>query len=469
MIRRFFPVLFAAVFVFSVFIAAPAQAKKSPTVIRDTEIEVILKEWSAPLLAAAGMGPNAVNFIIVQDDQVNAFVAGGANIFLYTGLIEKTRTPGELLGVIAHELGHIRGGHLIRTREALENASYEAILGMVLGIGAAILTGDGNAASAISMGGQARAQTGFLTFSRVQESSADQAALEFFKGAQEDPAGLLTFMEQLESQELLPVSQQLEYVRTHPLTRDRIDAIRKGVVTTSYAGKDGQARWAGQHARLLAKLNGFIAPEKIGWVYDDRDQTLPARYARTIAAYREHRVEKALGMMDDLLREEPENPYFHELKGQMLMDFGQLEPAKVSLRRAIALNADAPLIRILYAQVLLEGSHNGARREDVDDAVKQLARVLRDEPRSSFVHRLLATAYGYQGREAEAKLHLAEEAVLQRRFSDARRLAESASGQLKEGGRAWIRAQDILSYIQHADKDGDKDKTDSQRRGNHRG
>lgn len=468
MIRRFLPLLLTGFLLLSALVSAPAHAGKSPTIIRDTEIEAILKEWSAPLLDAAGMEPGSVNFVIVQDDQVNAFVAGGANIFLYTGLIEKTRSPGELLGVIAHELGHIRSGHLIRTREALEHASYEAMLGMVLGIGAAILTGDGGAASAVAMGGRGHAEANFLSFSRIQESSADQAALEFLNGAQEDPAGLLSFMEQMESQELLPASQQMEYVRTHPLTRDRIDAIRKGVTGSAYAGKAGQAHWAEQHARFLAKLNGFIAPEKIGWVYEDRDQSLPARYARTIAAYRENRVDKALGLIDGLLQEEPQNPYFHELKGQMLMDFGQLEPAKLSLRRALELNAKAPLIRILYAQALIESSNNGARQPEVRDAVEQLTRALRDEPRSSFVHRLLATAYGYQGKEAEAKLHLAEEAVLQRRFDDARRLAESASGQLKEGSQTWLRAQDILSYIQYADKDKDKTKN-SQRSGKDRG
>lgn len=433
-----------------------AQAQNGPIVIRDTEIEAILKEWSTPLLRAAGMDPGSVHFVIVQDDEVNAFVAGGANIFLYTGLIEKTRNPGELLGVIAHELGHIRSGHLIRTREALENASYESILSMVLGVGAAILTGDGGAASAVALGGQGQAAANFLSFSRIQESSADQAALEFLKGAQDDPAGLLSFMEQLESQELLPASQQMDYIRTHPLTRDRIDAIKKGVLTSPYAGKALPEKWVEQHARFLAKLNGFIAPEKIGWIYEDRDQSLPARYARAIAAYRENRVEKALGMIDALLREEPENPYFHELKGQMLMDFGQLEPAKLSLKHAIARDPKAPLIRILYAQALIEGSNNGAKAQDVGDAITQLNLALRDEPRSSFIHRLLATAYGYQGMEAEAKLHLAEEAVLQRRFSDARRLAESASGQLKQGSRTWIRTQDILSYIQYADKGKDK-------------
>lgn len=465
MMKWFLTVLFCSFFSL-VFIALPANA--APTIIRDSEIETILKEWSAPLLAAAGMEQGSVKFVIVQDDQVNAFVAGGANIFLYTGLIEKTKGPGELLGVIAHELGHVRSGHLIRSRAALENASYEAMLGTVLGIGAAILTGDGAAGSAVAMGSQSMAQARFMAFSRTQESSADQAALEFLKTAQYSPEGFLSFMQQLESQELMPASQQSEYVRTHPLTRDRINAINTGVTKSMLMGKSYPEEWTAQHGRMLAKLNGFIAPEKISWTYDDRDQSLPARYARTIAAYRQNKVNDALSQIDGLLKEEPNNPYFHELKGQMLMDFGRLDEAKTSLQRAVALEPDAPLIRILYAQGLIEGSNNGQRVQDVTEAVTQLNRALRDEPKSSLVHRLLAVAYGYQGKEPEAKLHLAEEAVLQRRFDDAKRLAESAAGQLKQGSRSWIRSQDILSYIQQANKESD-DSDDNNRSSRNRG
>ncbi len=448
---RFSLVVVLALLVF-VLPGFPAWAEKAPVVIRDTEIESILKEWSAPLVAAAGLEPGSVHFVVVQDSQVNAFVAGGANIFLYTGLIEQTRNPGELIGVIAHELGHIRSGHLIRTREAMENASYESILGMVMGIGAAILTGDGGAATAVSMGMQSQARGRFLAFSRAQESSADQAALEFMNTAQESPEGFLTFMQQMESQELLPDSQQSQYVRTHPLTRDRIDAIQRTVVSSKYAKKSMPTAWIDQHKRFLAKLNGFIAPEKISWVYDDHDQTLSAQYARAIAAYRENRTEEALRRIEDLVKQEPQNPYFHELKGQMLMDFGRLDAAKIELHKAVDLAPQAPLIRILYAHALIESSRNGQTRPDVEEAINQLDRALRDEPRSAYSHRLLATAHGYLGHEAEAKLHLAEEAVLQHRFDDAKRLAESASGQLKEGSRSWLRVQDILSYIQQADK-----------------
>lgn len=457
MIKALRIIMAALVFISSFSGLAAAQSGSAPVVIRDTEIESVLKAWSAPLVAAAGLAPGSVDIIIVQNDQLNAFVAGGANVFLYTGLIEKTENPGELLGVIAHELGHIRGGHLIRSRQAMENASYEAMLGMVLGVGAAILTGDGGAAAAVGMAGRSQAERRFMAFSRVQESSADQSALTEMNQARMNPEGLLTFMQKLESQELMPVSQQSEYVRTHPLTRDRVDAIRTGVTQSAYAKTAMPAEWDEQHKRILAKLIGFSAADRVPWVYDDRDQSIAARYARTIAAYRQNRVEEALGMMDALLKDEPKNPYFHELKGQMLMDFGRLGPAKIALRRAVELKPDAALIRIMLAHALIEDSGNGRAKADIDEAINHLNRAQRDEQRSSRIHRLLATAYGYQGQEAEARLQLAEEAVLQRRYDEAKGLAESASGQLKEGSRSWLRAQDILAYIQQARKNTDDD------------
>src|SRR5262245_59417786 len=182
-LKLFLHGLFAALVLF----APSARAEDAPIIIRDTEIEETFKEWMSPLLQAAGLDKNSVNLIIVQSPQINAFVAGGANIFIYTGLIEKTDNPGEVIGVLAHELGHIDGGHLIAGRMAMEKASYESILGMVLGVGVAMATGEGGAATTLGAAGGSMALRGYLAHSRVQESSADQAALRFFESSQLSP------------------------------------------------------------------------------------------------------------------------------------------------------------------------------------------------------------------------------------------------------------------------------------------
>ncbi|MCK6419219.1 MAG: M48 family metalloprotease, partial [Alphaproteobacteria bacterium] len=366
----------------------------SPIIIRDTEIENTLKEWLAPLLKSAGMGPQSVDLIIVQSPQINAFVAGGANMFIYTGLIESTETPQELIGVMAHELGHISGGHLIAGRRAMERASYESILGMVVGVGAAIATGEGGLAQAAISGSQNIAMRRFLSHSRVQESSADQAALRFLDAAQIDPEGLVSFFGKLESEELMPVDQQSGYMRTHPLTRDRIDNVRLKAETAPAYKKPLPATWIEQHARMKAKLIGFTNPGQVTWVYNDRDKAIPAQYARAIAAYRNSEVEKSLKLVDALIEAEPENPYFHELKGQMLMDYGRVAQAVAPYQKALQIMPSASLIRIALARALMESNSGDS---GLQEAIDHLERALQEEERSPQIHRLLATAYGRRG------------------------------------------------------------------------
>lgn len=413
-------------------------------IIRDTEIEAIINEWSAPILHAAGIGSGGVNVVLVQNNELNAFVAGGANIFLYTGLIQRTENPEELIGVFAHELGHITGGHLIRGRDALERASYESILGTIIGVGAAIL-GGGNAAAGAVSAGQGLAAANYLAHSRVQESSADQAALSFFEKAGINPKGLGSFLEKLESEELLPASQQSEYIRTHPLTANRIEALHRRSKESAHAEKDVPAAWLEQHARMKAKLIGFINPGRVQWDYDVKDQSVSARYAHAIAAYRLNRTDDALNLIDGLIAQEPENPYFHELKGQMLVEFGRVQEALPSYRQAIEILPDAALIRTALAHALIESSPKN--KTTTREAINHLERAVQKERRSSRIYRLLATAHGRLGREDIAKLYLAEEAVLQRRYGYARRQANFALQSLPKSSGEYIRARDILSYL----------------------
>ncbi len=430
---------------------AEAQGK-GMTIIRDTEIEETIRGWAEPIFSAAGLNPEAVNIILVQSDAMNAFVAGGSNIFIYTGLIAKTDNPGELIGVIAHETGHIAGGHLIRAREAMERASYESIIGAVLGVGAAIASGDAGAASTVIVGTGSMAQRRYLAHSRVQESSADQAALRFMKAANMDPSGLSSFMQKLKSEMYMPTSQQSEYVLTHPLVDNRIEALERGISQSSNKGNGFPSDWKEEHARIKAKLMGFTNPTQISWAYDDRDTSVAASYARAIAAYRQNKVQDALKRMDNLLQSEPQNPYFLELKGQMLVDFGRSNEGVEFYRKAIAIKPSAPLLRIALGHALIEASGKAQDQAKLNEAIKELEISLDREPRSGRTHRLLATAYGKLGQEDMAKVHLAEEAVLQNRLDYAKSQAGSVLETSKEGSKAWLRAKDVLSFIEVAEK-----------------
>lgn len=432
-------------------IQARAQQSFSPTIVRDTEIESWLREWSEPVIRAAGLEPAAIKFILVQDPNLNAFVAGGQNIFIYTGLLQRSENAGEVVGVIAHELGHIRGGHLVRLSGALESAGYESVLGAILGIGAAIVTGNGHVGAAVASGASSMATMRFLSYSRVQESSADQAGLTYLERAGLNPRGLVTFMQKLEDQELLPANQQSAYIRTHPLTRDRVEALEAGRERSPHNTKADPAAWADEHARMKAKLVAFISPERVAWDYGTDDGSMAYGYARTIADYRQNHVQAALAGVDKMLAKEPNNPFLHELKGQMLVEFGRVPDGVPSLKRAVELFPSGALIRIAYAHALIETA-KGKDSPNLTEAITQLERARADEPRSSRLYRLLATAWGRKGDDAAAKVYLAEEALLKRETDYAKRQAEAALAALPSGSKHRIRAQDIISYIEQTDE-----------------
>lgn len=426
--------------------AITTNAHAGNTIIRDTEIETYLRNWTKGVFNAAGLSPEQVNIVLVQDTDVNAFVAGGTNIFIYTGLIAKTKTPEELIGVIAHETGHIAGGHLVRTRRAMENASFESILGTVLGVGAAIAGAGADAATAGVAIGQASATNSFLSHSRVQESSADQAGLKYMMSAALDPSGLISFLKVIANQELLPTSQQSGYMRTHPLSRDRIEALDHTLATYHDLKTSAHPTWTEGHARLKAKLQAFISPSQITYAYPSSNQSIAARYARAIAAYRMNKIDEAINGMNDLIKAEPQNPYFYELKGQILYESGKAKESIPVYQKSLSLLPSAALVRTAYAQSLIDTGN-------YQTALSELKRAEKDEPREAHIKHLMATAAGRLGNEPEAKVYLAEEAAMTGRDKDARDLANAALKTLPAGSPARIRAQDLLTGDDHPEKD----------------
>ena len=422
------------------FAPGAAAQGRSLSLIRDAEIESMIRRMSAPVFGVAGINADDVTIALIDDPRVNAFVAGGMNLFIHTGLLVKTEDPLEVIGVIAHETGHIAGGHLVRTREAVENASLQAILATVLGMAAALGSGDGGAGAAVMMGGSEMARRGFMQFSRGQESSADQAALSYLEGAQISPRGMLTFLQKLESEELLPVNRQTEYVRTHPLTRDRVNAVRQRVERSRYRDAKLPAEYYEMHKRMKAKLLGFLQPHVALRVYSEQDQDFAARYARAIATYKRGALDEALRMVEALIQVEPRNPFLHELKGQMLFESGRIAEAIQPYRTAVQLQPDSGLLRIALGHALIETNNMAA----LDEAVQHLTAAVRQERRTPMLHRLLALAYGKRGDDGLARVHLAEEAMLQQRKDIARMQATAAQRNLPVGSPGWMRAQDIM-------------------------
>ena len=317
--------------------APPAAAQgRRLSFIRDAEIEHIIGRFAEPIFEVAGIDPDAVGIYLVSDSRPNAFVTGGQNMFFTTGLLIQTTGPDQLIGVIAHETGHMAGGHLARGQEQLESAQRTALVSALLGVAAAIAAGDAGAGAAVISGGQHVAERSFLTYSRTMETAADQAGVTYLDSVGITSEGMLSFFEQLEDQELLPQSRQAEYVRTHPLTRDRIEFVRQHVRNSPATGRPLPDEDIDAYRRIQAKLIGFLEPRAAISRYRN-DQTISGRYARAIAQFRIGNLGEALGLMDGLIAAEPNNPFFHELKGQMLLENGDPAAARGSYERANAL------------------------------------------------------------------------------------------------------------------------------------
>lgn len=419
--------------------------------IRDAEIEHNLQVMLAPIMQAAGLEPQAVRFILVQDNVINAFVAGGMNVFVYTGLIQKTDTPDQLIGVLAHELGHIAGGHLVRGTEAARNASIEAILGMVAGVAVGVLAGNSEAGIAAIGGAQELAQRNFFSFSRAQEGSADAAALRYFDSAGWSAQGFLDFMKKLQGQDYLPNGRQTQYVLTHPLTVDRVDAVNQHVIHSEFSRNKLDPLYADLHERIKAKLVGFLQPHQALLRYGEKDTAFTHRYARAIALYRTNKLEQALALTDELIAAEPANPFLQELRGQMLYENGRVAEAIAAYRLSVKGEPHSALLRAALGQALLQSG--GAAADD--EAVTHLLEAARIEPASPSVWRGLATAWGRDDKSPAslglADYALAEEALAAGDNALAQERAARALKKLPANSPYRLRAQDI-QLVKHEEK-----------------
>ena len=428
-------------FVFALFAPqAQAQAQQHRQFIRDAEVENTIRTFGAPIFQAAGLDPAAIRILLIMDPTLNAFVAGGQNIFFHTGLIIRSENPGQLIGVMAHETGHIAGGHLIRNADAMSNASTEAILGMLLGAAAGAVSKRGEAAGAIMGGTQDVAMRSLLAFSRSQEQQADQMAMRFLDDTQESAKGLLEFFEILGDQEILVSARQDPYVRTHPLTRDRVAFVREHVEASPYTNQPWPPEWVEMHRRIRAKLYAFVEPPiKTLLRYKDTDTSIEARYARAIALYRRPDLEGALAAINSLIKERPKDPYFWELKGQMLFENARVAESVEPYKTAVSLLPNSALLRLGLGQSEIE-SENPAL---LSDAANNLTIAVHLEPDDRFAWQQLAIAFGRDGNEGMASYALAEAALLGGKLSEASFHANKAEELLPKQGAIWLRIQDI--------------------------
>ena len=439
----------------------PVAGASAASLIRDAEIEATLRAYADPIFEAAGLDADAVQVHIIDNPRINAFVSGGLQMFVHTGLLTAAENPNEVIGVIAHETGHIAGGHLVRAEEAIENATIEMIVGAVVGAAVGVLAKDGKPAIMTQEMARMIALRNLMTYSRTQEGAADQTAYRLLEATGQAPDGMVSFFKVLQHQEVLSTEQQDPYLRSHPLTSSRIDAAEAAVARSAFAGKPDSPEMVMRHQRMLAKLNGYLKPfTQVMTLYPKSDHSVPARYARAIALYRDSQMDEAIAVMDELLTEAPRDPFFLEQKAQILYENGRVAEALPLYQQALDLAPGEPLIRLELAQAqiqlaeMAEGKGEPVDRALLHAATGHLTRVVHLETKNADAYKLLAIAYGRQGDMPMASLFQAEASLARGDEKAAKALAERALAGLPAGSPGWIRAQDIQFVADQREEDG---------------
>jgi predicted Zn-dependent protease len=432
--------------------ARPALAQDSTTrgmpVIRDTEIEQLMRDYAQPILKAANLSKQNVRVVVLNDRSFNAFVMDGRHIFINAGALFDAKTPNEVIGVFAHETGHMAGGHLARLREQLASAQTASIVAMLLGVGAMVAgarsgqAGGADVGAAAIMAPQSAIMRSLLAYVRTQEDQADHAGVKFLAATGQSPRGMVELFKRLNNESLFNTRYVDPYMQSHPLPADRVAALEAMARQSPYWDRKDSPELQLRHDMIRAKLSGFLEkPDTVARRYPLGDHSLPAQYARAIATYRHGDVRQAVTQIDALIAAQPNNPYFQELKGQALLEGGRAAEAVAPLRRAVQLAPNAPLIQIMLAQALISTNNPAVAAESVELLKNSLAR----EPEAPEAYSQLAMAYGRKGDLANADLASAQAAFTRGDLPTARQLATRAKTRLPIGSPAWVRADDIVN------------------------
>jgi predicted Zn-dependent protease len=442
----------------AVSFAATARPAYAQQILRDAETEALLRDISRPLIEAAGLQPDNVRIVLLNDREINAFVAGGQIVYIHSGLFTQAQNANEVQGVIAHELGHITGGHILRMQQGMQQATGIMILSLLLGA-AAMAAGATEAGMGALAAGQQMAMGRFLSFTRVQENSADQAGATFLSRAHLSGRGSLAFFRRLQNLEFrMNIPQQDSYARTHPLNGERIATLESRYESDPAWNAPTDPALEERFQRVRAKLSGYVDdPVQVMVRYPPSDRSIPALYARAYAYHRTGHPDEANEQADALLRARPHDPYFLELKGQILLETGHPQEALLTLREAVSIVPNEPLIAALLGHALISTEDLG----NFDEAKRVLRLAVARDNDNPFAWYQLGIVYDREGDQPRAALATAERYSLTGQPGLALPNAEQAMMGLPVNSPDWLRAQDIAMVARSASQRGRRDRQDS--------
>ena len=443
-----------------VALALSAEPAAAQSVLRDAETEALLHDMATPLIKAAGLDPKNVDIVLVNDPEINAFVAGGQAVYVNSGLINEASSANEVQGVIAHELGHVVGGHAIDDRGA-KRATNISILSLLLA-GAAAAAGAGEAAMGVFMAGQQAAMGSYLAYTRGEEEAADAAGAKFLSTAGISGRGSVEFFHKLlnlENRYGMTRADQDAFWSTHPMTDDRIAFLQDTYEKDPAWKRPNDPALDERFQRVKAKLYGYLAePPATMEIYPETMTAIPARYARAYAWHKDGFLDKATAETDALLAQEPNNPYFLELKGQILLEAGHPNEAIDPLRRATTLTNNQPLIATTFGHALIASDEQASGQygapSNAHPHLAEASRVLKAavarDRENPFAWYVLGEVYNDLGDMPRARLASAEQQSLSGNMAEAMRNAEAAMAGLPQGSADYLRAADIAMEARSA-------------------
>ena len=432
---------------------APALAQekenRGPPVLRDTEAESLLREYTRPILRAAGLEKQNIQIVIINDSSFNAFVADGRRIFVNYGAIMQSETPNQLIGVLSHETGHLAGGHLAKMREQMAQAQTQMIIAMLLGAGAMVAGARGgsnnglaNAGAAAIAGPQEMIRRNLISYVRQQEENADRAGVKFLTATGQSPRGMYETFKRFTNDSLFAARGADPYLQSHPMPAERVAALEELARSSPYWDKKDDPALQLRHDMMRAKISAFMERQDTVYRrYPLSNDSLPARYARAITTYLHGDLRNALAQIDGLIAQQPANPYFYELRGQALLESGKPAEALAPLHKAVQLSNGSPLIEMMLGQALVATDN----KTYTDEAIKILRAAVARESEAPLGYTQLAMAYGKKGDYAEADLASAQAAYLRGDNKTARDLASRAKTRFAVGTPGWVKADDIVT------------------------
>ena len=434
------PALMLAV---AMWLTATAQSQ-AQSLIRDPDIEYGLRELAFPVLRAAGLNTKRVRILVVNDVTFNAFVIDNNTIYLNYGLILTVDGPEMLQAVIAHEAAHIANGHLARRSENLRATQRNAQLGTALALIVAA-AGGGEAAVGIAAGTSGSALRGFLGHTRAEEASADRSSASYLRWAGISPDGMVELHRKFAGQELLSEANQDPYMRSHPTSRERLRAAEAFLDEFGdKARPDPNADY--WFARVKGKLSAFLRSPVWTLRRAAEETHRDIRLIREATAHHRNRnLAHAGAAIDEALEIRPDDPFYHELKGQILLENRRLKDAVAAYGAAVDLAPRDSLVLAGYGRALLADGQT-------EKALHVLEKARARDYRNGRLMQDLGAAYTQMGNKGMASTVTAERYALQGRLDDAGIHAKRALGQLPEGSPGWQRAQDVLIASEQAKK-----------------